>query len=485
MKLSTYIEQPDAENYNFDDFRKQLVSFGLQVNYDLSADNNYIVKQKVSDSSFRTKLNYAIKNGVSPNILNLNGVIVNRDTNEIVCFGYEMSREVLSARELLRQRNGDNGFITEEAAVECLPKGLGTYPYITPNDLAKYTNDDVACYQNMIDGVTIRLYFDPAAETWRIGTGRAIDAAKSVWTGRSFHELFMETGYWKTLMECGQLNKRHCYMFIFCHPGNQQVYRHTTIRLYHVFTRCLDTMREIPLRDVDLGVPHMPNFTGVIEKPIDALSLMSDCTDTNQGIMIILKNGLRIPIMSREYAVISELRGNYANLRCRVLEFIHGRHQTMEQDFLRNFPTFKGYANAAKKAYTELFDELFKQIIAIKVRKSMAMQQRLGDNQNALVNSIWGHYRLDCRNKERQAEEAAKRLSKTPSTVPQQESTVVVNGVRLTRAVAPQQQEQKQHQKNKLTIEFVKNYIYTLPVSRIWEMLGEKVDVPHDDDWRD
>jgi hypothetical protein len=476
MKLSTYIELAPTEEYDFDNFRRKLVSFGLQVNYDL-ADDNYIVKQKVEDPAFRKNLNYAIKNGVSPKILNLNGVIVNRHTNEIVCFGYETSREVLPAAELLRRRNGHFcGMLTEDEAQDLLPSGLGTYPYITPNDLSKYTNDDVRCYQSMVDGILIRVYYDDAAKTWRIGTGRSIDAAKSVWTGKSFSDLFLETGYWQMIMDAENLNKRHCYMFVFCHPGNQQVHRHKTIRLYHVFTRDLDTLEEI---DVDLGIQRMPSFPGQIERPIDALSLMHDCDDTNQGIMIIMKNGLRIPIMSNEYNMINTLRGNYANLRCRILEILHSRNEQMEFDFGKNFPTFKAYISSAKKAYKELYEVLLKQIIAIKIRKSVALQRQIPPSQNALINSIWGQFKLRCRQNEKNNTLKTQQSNKNAA-----QEKVVVNGVTMIKNNAQQTQETNT-QKQKITKEFVIDEIHKLPIAQIWEMLNERPDMPHEDDWRE
>jgi hypothetical protein len=477
MKLSTYIELAPTEEYDFDTFRRKLVSFGLRVNYDL-ADDNYIVKQEVEDPTFRKNLNYAIKNGVSPNILNLNGVVVNRKTNEIVCFGYETSREVLPAAELLRRRNGNFcGMVTEDEAQELLPAGLGTYPYITPNDLSKYTNDDVKCYQSMVDGILIRVYYDPSAETWRIGTGRSIDAAKSVWTGKSFSQLFLETGYWQLIMDAETLNKRHCYMFVFCHPGNQQVHRHKTIRLYHVLTRDLETLEEI---DVDLGIQRMPAFPGQIEKPIDALSLMHDCTDTNQGIMIIMKNGLRIPIMSNEYNVINGLRGNYANLRCRILEILHMRNEQMEFDFGKNYPTFKAYISSAKKAYKELYEVLLKQIIQIKIRKSVAVTRQIPPSQLAMINSIWGQFKLHCRQQENLQKQTSAKTTQLPTP-----ERVVVNGVTMLKNAQAPQEQTNNNQRQKITKEFIADQIHRLPVAQIWEMLNERPDVPHEDDWRD
>jgi hypothetical protein len=490
MKLTTYLELPD-EPYDFNTFRKQLVSWGVQVNYD-EGDMVYIVKQKVEDEEFRKRLNFSMKNGISKKLLNLNGVLVNKITNEIVCMGYDTTYEVCSASDLLHTRNSEFSHqLSETDALTKLPAGLGTFPYITPTELAKLTNDDVNEYQRMVDGVAIRVYND--GDSWRMGSGRATNAAKSIWSsGRSFKDLFLETGKWKQIMSSPNLNKNHCYMFIMCHTDNQQVYKHRYNQVYHVLTRDVTTLEEI---DVDLGIAGLDEYSPEepCENPTDAFERMKTCEDTNMGVMIILKNGMRIPIMSNEYHVINKLRGNYANLRCRVIELVHNNNEKMEADFCKSFPTFKSYFNSIKNAYTKMAKELHAKLMYSRIQKRNMPMNLISDEEKHMMNSIWYTYvRARNNHKTKYDEELAKRpkqkkVSNNKASPVQALSPIMLNGVLVTQSGESNQSEEQQpkFEPLKFTENYVLNFISKLPVEKLWSLLTEKPDVSHPSDWRD
>jgi len=495
MKLTTYLGLPE-EPYDFNTFRKQLVSWGVQVNYD-DSDNVYIVKQKVEDEEFRKRLNYSMKNGVSRKLLSLNGVLVNRNTNEIVCMGYETTYEVCSASDLLRMRNPEfTSTLSEEEAMTKLPVGLGTFPYITPTELEKMTNDDVKSYQRMVDGVAIRVY--NVDDSWRIGSGRATDAAKSIWSsGRSFKDLFLETGKWKTIMSSPNLNKNHCYMFIMCHSDNQQVHKHRYNQVYHVLTRDMTTLEEI---NVNLGIQTIENFTSEdpdqvhYNSPNDVFTRMKTCEDTNTGVMIVLKNGTHIPIMSNEYHVISRLRGNYANLRCRVVELVHENNEKMETDFCKNFPSFKPYFNSVKTAYTNMAKDLYNKLVFSRIQRRRMQMERIADEEKYMMNSIWYTYvRARDAHKERHTIEVAKKSAQKKEFRTNVSPIVALTPMLLNGVlVVPNNQTNDTEMSDvskfvplKFTESYVLSFLSKLPVEKLWSLLDEKPDVPHPTDWKE
>jgi len=487
MKLSTYLGLPD-EPYDFNTFRRQLVSWGVQVNYD-EGDVVYIVKQKVEDEEFRKRLNYSMKNGISRKLLTLNGVLVNKNTNEIVCMGYETTYEVCSASDLLRMRNKEfTNTLSEEDALTKLPVGLGTFPYITPTELGRLTNADVREYQRMVDGVAIRVY--NVDGEWRIGSGRATDAAKSIWSsGRSFRDLFMETGRWRDIMSSPNLNKNHCYMFILCHTDNQQVHKHRYNQVYHVLTRDMTTLEEI---NVDLGISPLGEFSPEepCESPTDAFERMKTCEDTNTGVMIIRNDGMRIPIMSNEYHVISKLRGNHANLRCRVVELVHENNEKMEADFCKNFPTFKPYFNSVKNAYTKMAKDLYDKVVYSRIKKHHMPMNRIADEEKFMMNAIWYTYvKARDAHKEKHDEDVrkAKQTATTKKAPVKALAPMMLNGVLV---VPNESRPDANDAVPKFTpLRFTENYVLKflsqLPVEKLWSLLDEKPDVPHPSDWRE
>lgn len=100
--------------------------------------------------------------------MELNGVLVDINTNEIICMGYGTIREVRKAIEILQERKIVNltTALTYEKAMDMMPGGIGTFPYITPENLAKIDMSEVRAIQKMVDGVMIRVYHHNG--TWKI-----------------------------------------------------------------------------------------------------------------------------------------------------------------------------------------------------------------------------------------------------------------------------------------------------------------------------
>lgn len=508
MKLSTYLGLTDTDPYDFHVFRRKLVSWGLQVNYD-EAQPIYVIKQKTEDAKCRKALNEAIKNGAPKKILELNGILVDKGTDEIVCVGYETTREVRKPIEILQERKVIDlkTPITEEQAWGMMPKYIGTFPYVTHVDLDKLTMDDVAMMQKMVDGVMIRIYYHD--DTWHIGTGRAIDAGKSVWSSnKSFLDMFFDAGRWNDIMASENLNTRHSYSFILCHPDNQQVVKHKYVQLYHVLSRNMDTLEEI---NVDLGINKLPVYDRDTFASInEALNTMKNSKDSNNGVMIVLKNGMRIPVMSDEYHAVTYLRGKHANLRCRAIEIVLKNNEEMENAFCSNFPTFAPYIRGIKKEMENQSNVLFSKIKHKYIDKNRFQENYLGAREKHVIRDIWTQFMrakeadIDRINKLKREWTTKKATANkveivhfNPETAEPADGTVVEETIKtrpvlnaepgVRTYIRPSEVKEEDPFKMKpmrLTPEFVKRGLMQQPADFFWELLNERPDKGHEEDWQ-
>lgn len=537
MKLSSYLGIPQPEitvngvvRFDFNKFRKQLVAWGLQVNYDL-AEPTYIVKQKTEDPEFLARLDRAIENDVNPRILELNGVIVDRITNEIVCMSYETTREVRRGIEILQERRliDLKTNLTDTEIVAMLPEHLDTFPYITPEKLETIPMDEVSVIQRMVDGVMIRVYFYDGK--WRIGTGRAIDAGKSVWSSnRSFLDLFMDTGKWDVIMNHPNLDQNNTYCFVLCHPANQQVVKHNTIQLFHVMTRNNTTLEEI---NIDIGIAKLPEFDkSTIKNLRELYTKMCESKDPNEGILVVLNSGMRIPMMSAEYHSISFLRGRHANLRCRAVEIVLKKNQGAEDLFCKHFPNFKGYVQSLKEQINKKGEELYNKIVYKFIKRSRIPEGNVSQKEKSIMHNIWTEYcklRDDDRariakycaeydaKKQNQNGKGKSNKNKTnesstgntdivapkeilhydpnvdnyteydPESVRESKPAVKLNTEPGVRAYIRHDKKEDINphtmRARKLTAEFVTDRLFAQHAEFFWELLGEKPDKPHDTDW--
>lgn len=357
MKLHQYLDidlsnvkfNNDEGEFEFHPFRIFLSRYGLEFNWD---DNVYCIKHNFEDNNSRRKLNKGLKfNVFNKKILEIDGILVRQTDNEILCYTFPTDRVVKLKDELPKNPL----------------KYLGYYPAITPDEIAEFDPSQYR-YQKMVDGFLIRLYHD--GTKWKLGTHHHSNAEKSIWTsGRSFHQLFMETGKWYNITQHENLNPSHCYSFVLCHPDHQQVYRHKEIQLYHISSRDMETMEEI---EVDLDIPKM-DYIDDIEKPIQTLERMYESENPNEGILILNKNNNeRIPVMSSKHQRLLRIRGNYQNMQYRCVELIMERDESVIEDFKTYFEEYA--------PFVEEFQKQFKQIVELLFRKYNAkynMKHRL------------------------------------------------------------------------------------------------------------
>ena len=93
---------------------------------------------------------------------------------------------------------------------------------------------------------------------WIVSSNSHVDANDATLhgTSKNAREIFDECAK-ASKLDYGRLNKSFVYMFEMVHPETRLVTPHTQCQLYHIATRNMNTLQEIPLFSplADIGIP--------------------------------------------------------------------------------------------------------------------------------------------------------------------------------------------------------------------------------------
>lgn len=270
--------------YNdFDELKKSLKKdYKLQVKQD---DNLYIINIQ--------------KNKINTNpVLNLcNGIILEKNTNKIVCNIFPIMKE---------------------------------YP-----DTYEYTSFKDVVIEEAVDGTLIKLYY--YNNEWIVATNRCINAKKAFWISNvSFHDLFMEA-VTACNLNFDSLNKTFCYAFILQHPQNRNVKQYTTPNIVYIYS--YDLVNNIQATDPNLSMISKPiryNFDSWEQ----ILASLSNLAYDIEGYVIYNANKEITKIVNPKFKEIKDLKGNTPNLMYRSLVLY--KYGKMDE-FLKYYPEYSGH----------------------------------------------------------------------------------------------------------------------------------------------
>ncbi len=221
-----------------------------------------------------------------------NGIILEKETNKIVCYSFEKCEDMESVN----------------------PK----------------INLDEARFDIAIDGVLIRVYNYNGV--WMVSTKKCIDAKKARWlTQKSFHDMFEEVFPTEKI---ANLNTNSCYSFILCHPDNNMVVKYEAPRLYHIATRNMETLKEY---ECDIGIEQSPKQM-IINRDLSLLEQLTTTPNLNyEGYILVDSNYQRQKIVSPYYKRAREVWGNTNNRFFRYCE-IRKSGPKLTEEYIKLFP---------------------------------------------------------------------------------------------------------------------------------------------------
>lgn len=241
-----------------------------------------------------------------------NGIILEKDTNKIVCMNHNKFNDL---------RDDDN-----------------------LNKLNSLLHVDSIQFEYCEDGTMIRLY--NYQDTWLTATTKCIDARHSYWNdpksfGQMFWELFDES-------YLDRLDKNCTYFFILKHMDNRLVIKHTNSHLLYINhvnnnTQQMFVDRNLFHTHVLSHISSRVFYTDILDVslPMDKLITISQLEQlynpTKRGVIVKIVNNNVIQFYQYDFdkfRQIVNVRGNVPLIRMRYLELLTHQDQI---DLLENY----------------------------------------------------------------------------------------------------------------------------------------------------
>ena len=296
-RTSGFVRKSDREKYNTNN--------NININYNTRIPViNYIQNTLMNNFNIRTVwdklsklyiINYDVnKSDLTNNICKQsNGVIFEKETNNIVCFIYNAIRELdesvyyqkyleeelsdtesskfsmkvqklrnvhnynldkvnsqvdykmLTDDELLTEDDIDNPENSVNNKVEKTSNSQSNIDNMFLSEDEKEIAEDLLgdnfknyTVQELYDGTLIKLFYYDGE--WCTATNKCTDASRSRWLSeRSYDELFRDID-----IDYDSLNTNHCYAFILLHPENRMLCKYNRPTIVHVGTFDIPTLSE-------------------------------------------------------------------------------------------------------------------------------------------------------------------------------------------------------------------------------------------------
>lgn len=224
-------------------------------------------------------------------------------------------------------------------------------------------NIDDCEFEESVDGTQIRLFWN--GDRWQYATTRCIDAFRAYWySTKSFGELFDEAA---TSLDLERLDKRCCYAFVLCHPGNRIVTAYNRPHIIHVMTRNLDTLEEV--RDDDIGIIRPRKLSFTTKEELENY-LMTDKV-LNEGVMVRNKlTGERNKQIKVVYEMVKKLRGNVRDMTMRFFELLQ---EGILSIFLYYYPEYSGQFTEYHTQYLQIMHEVQRSYFRKMIRRDWTM----------------------------------------------------------------------------------------------------------------
>ncbi len=219
--------------------------------------------------------------------------------------------------------------------------------------------------EDFIDGTMINLFFHN--DQMHISTRSCIGANGKWFSEKKFSDMFVEAQ--------GELNfdnfeKNYTYTFVLRHPENRIVTKYNKADLVLVQVRDMHTFNIINTsivkgvlkeRNIDITIPVNYNFTD-----LDQLTnYVAQMNWEQQGVVVKLGN-FRSKIRNEKYNYVKNMRGNSPRL---FYNFIDLRNNKMIKQYLQYFPEYKPEFHEFTNEIIQTTKEIHKTYIDFRVKK--------------------------------------------------------------------------------------------------------------------
>ena len=220
------------------------------------------------------------------------------------------------------------------------PKSLNKNRFMEENELSKCIQLDFA------EGTMVNVFWDKTADEWNINTKSCIGARCSWNSDKTFRFLFLDAMN-ETQLEFDDLDKNYCYSFVLQHPENKIVVPLTEKKL--ILTNVYEINNEGENVTITTRPDVVKNFKGnhIFENTIESFEFWDELLEhyasdnleyTQQGIVVVNKEGHRLKLRNRNYERVKHLKGNNPKLQ---FHYYYLRQKGMVSEFLKYYPEYR------------------------------------------------------------------------------------------------------------------------------------------------
>lgn len=290
----------------FDELKEKFEESGIQVR-EVKNDNQSDLYLLIANK----------ENDMTPLQKECNGLILEKETNNIVCMCQNKFNTIQDQEQIVKLKS-ENQYTMEYAE----------------------------------DGTVIRLY--NYHDIWYTATTKCIDARKSYWSSeKTFDNMFWDIFQTSNL---DNLDKNNTYIFVIIHKENRIVINHKNNHLIYInsinnttlvedFTnRFCDNSIYSTIKIDDVSLPFNQEKRGIIIKCLN--------TENNWDIyQYDFKN----------YSMIKDIRGNVPLIRMRYLELLNDPEKllVLEQNYSENYMLFTMIKHCLNNLYKEIHQLYF------------------------------------------------------------------------------------------------------------------------------
>jgi hypothetical protein len=257
-----------------------------------------------------------------------------------------------------------------------------TYPVVDENIVA----------EEMVEGVSIQLFYDPRIKNWEISTRNSVAGNYSYYrlpgqSCKTYRDmLFDAMGLIGTDRQIEQwvgfkhLLASNCYHFIVKHPENHIVLKSITPQLFYIgyYELHCNTVNDVRYNSYHKGIPFPE---GIVKTPrrIDLPRKSSNYKDfvdhymhpgneIKMGMSFSeINTGERCFILTPEYKTLQQIRGTHPNL---LYQYLCLQRVGKINAFLKNFPQYKILFSTFRYMYDNLIRDIHQSYLYYYIKKS-------------------------------------------------------------------------------------------------------------------
>jgi hypothetical protein len=257
--------------------------------------------------------------------------------------------------------------------------------------------DDSIVVEEMVEGVSIQLFYEFRTGKWEIATRNAVGGNYAYYrlpgqTSMTYRNMLFDAMGLKENRQieqwpgCQYLLTSNCYHFILRHPENHIILKTKTPQLHfvgHTELHCNNVTNDVQYHSAQ-GHSVFPYLSFLVKTPKTITSLHTNDEEPalyeeflqerkkdvviRMGVSFLNKNtGERSFVISTEYKNLQMIRGTHPNL---LYQYICLQRIDKISDFLKHFPQYKRTFHIFRDMYDILIRDIHQSYIQFYIRKS-------------------------------------------------------------------------------------------------------------------